>query len=100
MTMTTRIPTTTAECGCPYDPEYDEGSLGWHLSENHSAIFPLVRRRTPPHGDTWVECVGGPVGVHRFRVKQYFVPHLTEPTHMLVCDVCGMHLHADFEISA
>jgi hypothetical protein len=35
MTMTTQIPTTIAECGCPYDPEYDEGSLGWHLPENH-----------------------------------------------------------------
>jgi hypothetical protein len=24
-----------APCGCPYDPEYDEDSLGWHLRENH-----------------------------------------------------------------
>ena len=35
MTMTTRKPTMVAKCGCPYDPEYDEGSLGWHLNENH-----------------------------------------------------------------
>ena len=33
--MTERKPTMIADCGCPYDPEYDEGSLGWHQSENH-----------------------------------------------------------------
>lgn len=33
--MITRNPTEVASCGCPYDPEYDEGSLGWHLRENH-----------------------------------------------------------------
>jgi hypothetical protein len=37
MTMTTRNPTLVAECGCPYDPKYDEGHLGWHLTENHIA---------------------------------------------------------------
>ena len=35
MTMTKRNPTEVAACGCPYDPEYDFGSLGWHLTENH-----------------------------------------------------------------
>ncbi len=35
MTMTERNPTEVAACGCPYDPEYDAGSLGWHLAENH-----------------------------------------------------------------
>ena len=35
MSMTERNPTKVAACGCPYDPEYDEGSLGWHLTENH-----------------------------------------------------------------
>ena len=28
--MITRNPTMVAECGCPYDPVYDEGHLGWH----------------------------------------------------------------------
>lgn len=31
----TRNPTMIAECGCPYDPVFDEDSLGWHLRENH-----------------------------------------------------------------
>jgi hypothetical protein len=35
MSVTERNPTLVAGCGCPYDPGYDEGSLGWHLSENH-----------------------------------------------------------------
>jgi hypothetical protein len=30
-----RNPTMIAKCGCPYDPEYDEGHLGWHLTKNH-----------------------------------------------------------------
>jgi hypothetical protein len=34
-TLTTRKPTMVAKCGCPYDPVYDEDSLGWHLPENH-----------------------------------------------------------------
>jgi hypothetical protein len=34
-----------AECGCPYDPVYDEGSLGWHLVENHPEM--QLRLRTP-----------------------------------------------------
>jgi hypothetical protein len=38
MTMTERKPTMIAACGCPYDPEYDEGSLGWHLLENHPEV--------------------------------------------------------------
>lgn len=33
--MSERNPTEVASCGCPYDPEYDEGHLGWHLVENH-----------------------------------------------------------------
>jgi hypothetical protein len=28
-----------AKCGCPYDPDYDEGYLGWHLPENHPEAF-------------------------------------------------------------
>ncbi len=47
MTMTTRMPTTIAECGCPYDPEYDEGSLGWHLPENHPEHFCFKPLLTP-----------------------------------------------------
>ena len=43
MTMTTRNPTMVAECGCPYDPDYDEGSLGWHLIENHPPMFTPLR---------------------------------------------------------
>jgi len=35
MSTIERNPTEVAKCGCPYDPEYDEGSLGWHLPENH-----------------------------------------------------------------
>ncbi len=35
MSGITRTPTEIAPCGCPYDPEYDEGHLGWHLVENH-----------------------------------------------------------------
>lgn len=35
MMAPTRKPTMVAACGCPYDPEYDEGHLGWHLPENH-----------------------------------------------------------------
>jgi hypothetical protein len=35
MSLTVRNPTEIAPCGCPYDPEYDEGSLGWHRLENH-----------------------------------------------------------------
>jgi hypothetical protein len=35
MTTTVRNPTMVAECGCPYDPEYDADSLGWHLAKNH-----------------------------------------------------------------
>jgi len=35
---TTRIPTTVARCGCPYDPDYDEGHLSWHLTENHIPV--------------------------------------------------------------
>ena len=35
MASDARNPTMVADCGCPYDPEYDEGSLGWHLIENH-----------------------------------------------------------------
>jgi hypothetical protein len=50
------------------------------------------------HGNTWVDCAGGEASVHRFRVNQYFAPGLDGPTHMLVCEVCGLHLHADFEI--
>lgn len=39
MTVTERNPTEIAPCGCPYDPEYDEGSLGWHLMENHPEFY-------------------------------------------------------------
>jgi hypothetical protein len=35
MSLTERNPTEVASCGCPYDPEYDADSLGWHLVENH-----------------------------------------------------------------
>ena len=40
-----RNPTMVAECGCPYDPEYDEGHLGWHLIANHPENW--FRLRTP-----------------------------------------------------
>jgi len=38
MSVTVRNPTETAACGCPYDPEYDAGYLGWHLQENHPEV--------------------------------------------------------------
>ena len=99
--MITRNPTMVAECGCPYDRVYDEGSLGWHLTSNHPEIAPEVRQY---FGNTWVDCVDrddpdGEATVHRFKVNQYFRPHLTAPTHMLVCERCGMHLHAKFEVA-
>ena len=34
MSTTTRRPTEIAPCGCRYDPEYDEGHVGWHLATN------------------------------------------------------------------
>jgi hypothetical protein len=51
---------------------------------------------------TWVECIHaeGPLTQpteHRFRVNKYFRSGLTGPVHILVCDRCGMHLHATFD---
>lgn len=40
MSAAIRQPAMVAECGCPYDPEYDEGSLGWHLTANHPEADP------------------------------------------------------------
>ena len=45
MAMTERHPTMTAECGCPYDPETDWNSLGWHLPENHVPLTLSLLRR-------------------------------------------------------
>jgi hypothetical protein len=46
-------------------------------------------------GNAWLDC-SGDEGVHLFAVSEYFAPNLTGPTHMLVCELCGTHLHADF----
>lgn len=45
MSKAVRTPTEVARCGCPYDPEYDEGSLGWHLRENHPPLVHELRER-------------------------------------------------------
>jgi hypothetical protein len=48
MNTTERNPTMVAKCGCPYDPEYDEGHLGWHLAENHPEMEGhMLRTRYP-----------------------------------------------------
>lgn len=59
---------------------------------------PLVKLEIERRGwGTWVGC-GRLAGEHEFRVNEHFVPHLTEPVHMLVCERCGLHLHATFEV--
>jgi hypothetical protein len=95
----------TSSCGCPIPPEVASGkveSLGWHLTRNHPEIS--ADRVRDYFGNTWVDCVSvespeDEATVHRFRVNQYFAPSLTQPTHMLVCERCGMHLHAKFEVA-
>jgi hypothetical protein len=100
--MITRNPTEIAMCGCPYDPEYDEGSLGWHLPENHPEWrAATVKSRITYYVDTgnvWFECVGGVAAEHHFTVNQHFASNLTGPAHMLVCERCGIHLHAEFSV--
>lgn len=55
------------------------------------------------NGNSWLDCVPYATStdeetVHRFKVNQYFGPHLAAGVHMLVCDRCGMHIHARFEV--
>jgi hypothetical protein len=67
MTLTERIPTMVATCGCPYDPEYDEGVFGLapgreppgalRLQADADATRddpPAHRRRVPTHGARYV----------------------------------------------
>ena len=94
-----RRTTAVAKCGCPFDPDYDEGYLGWHLKANHpeTAALDIQHRVEWAGGNVWFGCVEGAASVHHFTVNQYFAPRLTGPTHMLVCDRCGTHLHAEFD---
>ena len=103
MSTTTRSPTEVAECGCPHDPEYDEGSMGWHLVECPiREAFAISRHRVKTlNRNVWFGCVEGGASEHHFKVNRYFVPNLPGGgIHMLACERCGVHLHARFECEA
>ena len=79
MSMTERNPTEVARCGCPYDPEYDEGSLGWHLHENHPEMLAV-----------WHSC--------RFREVSSLYPHLVAMAYDL--DIAAADAASDEEVAA
>jgi hypothetical protein len=72
------------------------------MHERGWVVYPIERR---VNDDLWIDCLdwddesgSTQATVHRFEVSPYLPDHLTGGTHLLVCERCGMHLHADFEV--
>jgi hypothetical protein len=92
MTSPFRNPTMVAECGCPYDPDYDEGQVGWHLVENHPEVAvkiptPFGTIRQPPARECRSVSPSGLLGRRVYVRDAYLDAGRTKPLAGTIEDV-------------